>query len=71
MKIATLVVSLALLVTPFYIAHANEELTNQEMDVNAYCEEQAQLAGIEEAEESAQYVQECIDSFGIPSDDIQ
>jgi hypothetical protein len=70
MKTATLLISLAL-ITPFYTTHANEEMNDQSMDIRAYCEEQAQLAGIEDATESTQYIQECIDSFGIPSDEMQ
>lgn len=36
-------------------------------DVNAYCTEQAQLAGIEDADEMRQYIQDCIDSYTVPA----
>ena len=36
-------------------------------DVNAYCTEQAQLAGIEDADELRQYIQDCIDSYTAPA----
>lgn len=35
----------------------------------AYCNEQAMLAGIEDAAEKADYIKECMASFGAPEDD--
>jgi hypothetical protein len=70
MKIARLLVPLAL-ITSFQIANAEEETADATSDVSVYCEEQAQLAGIEDSNESVQYIQECIDSFAIQSDDMQ
>ena len=68
MKIAKLLVPLALIAS-LNIAYAEDETAdeaaNENSDVSIYCEEQAQLAGIEDSNESAQYIQECIDSFAI------
>ena len=69
MKVTTSAFLFAL-ITPFHIAQANEEMTDHEIDVKTYCEEQAQLAEIEDAQESVQYIQECIDSFAAPSGDM-
>ena len=35
--------------------------------VMAFCNEQAELAGIENADEKSQYVKDCVDSFNTPS----
>jgi hypothetical protein len=66
-----LAISLAFLLsaTVLNTVYASEEMTSGNIDVPVYCEEQAQLAGIEEANEKNQYIQECIDSFGLPEED--
>ena len=40
-------------------------------DIAAYCDEQAQLSGIEAAQEKAKFTKECIDGFAAPSGDAQ
>jgi len=67
MKFAVLLAVLSSMIT-FNAAYA-AEATNDSNEIAAYCEEQAQLAGIENAAEKSQYVKECIDSFGVPSGD--
>jgi len=37
-------------------------------NVNAYCEEQAQLAGIEDNVEKQEYVKECVESYATQTD---
>ena len=65
MKLAALLAILSLSAA-LNMAYATEN----EEDTNAYCNEQAEMAGIEDAGEKAQYMNECIDSFAIPSDDM-
>lgn len=38
-------------------------------DYASYCDEQAQLAGIEDAAEKSEYIRECIQSYTTPTDD--
>ena len=52
-------------------AYANEEDTSLVDDIVAFCDEQAQLAGIEDSQEKAQYTKECRDSYGVQSGDTQ
>jgi hypothetical protein len=65
MKFAVLLAVLSSTIT-FNTAYA-AEATNDSNEIAAYCDEQAQLAGVENAAEKSRYVQECIDSFGAPS----
>jgi len=65
MKTASLVIlfSLTASMSTAYAADATEGGE----DVTAYCTEQAQLAGIEDASELSLYVQECVDSYATPA----
>jgi len=58
-------VSLSLIV---YAANATE-MESAENDYRAYCEEQANLSGIEDAAEKSAYIKECVESFEAPSTD--
>jgi len=58
-------VSLSLIV---YAANATE-MESAEKDYQAYCVEQADLAGIEDTAEKSVYIKECIESFEVPSAD--
>lgn len=49
-------------------AEAEIEAENKNDDYAAYCNEQAELAGIEDAGEKSQYINECIDSFALPAE---
>ena len=40
-----------------------DELSSSNDDYKAYCTEQAELAGIEDANELKQYIIECIESY--------
>lgn len=51
-------------------AYAQEEYSSGE-DIAAYCSEQGELAGIEDASELSQYVQECVDSYAMPEAEKQ
>ena len=64
MKFAALIAILSL--TALNTAYATE-VSSSEDDTLAYCNEQVQLAGIEDANEKAQYVNDCIESFATPS----
>ncbi|MDH5471917.1 MAG: hypothetical protein OEY87_03185 [Gammaproteobacteria bacterium] len=68
MKFATLLAILSLTAT-FNTAYATQDAGNE--DAMAYCDDQAQMAGIDDAEEKKQYIQECVDSFGSTSGDYQ
>ena len=61
----------AILLTVLLAASINtvkaEEAASDSEDIKIYCTEQAQLAGIEEAEELNQYVKDCIDSYAGPT----
>jgi hypothetical protein len=50
---------------------AEEENAGVGDDVADFCNEQAQMAGIEDNDEMAQYIQDCMDSYGLPSGDTQ
>ncbi|MCG6938615.1 MAG: hypothetical protein LJE83_10675 [Gammaproteobacteria bacterium] len=65
MRIATLLILLSLTASMSTV-YAEEGFAVGE-DVNAYCTEQAQMAGFEDASELSQYIQECIDSFAVPA----
>jgi len=65
MKFAVLLAVLSSTIM-FNTAYA-AEATNDSNEIAAYCDEQAQLAGIEDAAEKSQYIKDCIDSFGVPS----
>ncbi|MDH5765335.1 MAG: hypothetical protein OEZ38_04895 [Gammaproteobacteria bacterium] len=69
MKFVTLlaVLSLTTVLNPVYAT----EMANADDDIVSYCNEQAQLAGIEDAAEKAQYVNECIESYEVPAADYQ
>ena len=69
MKYAALI-ALLFLNTTFNTVYA-AEMPDGSVDAAAYCDEQAQMAGIEDADEKSQYVKECVDSFGAPSDGSQ
>lgn len=64
MKIA---ISLAILsfILSFNAVHAADDMAADRDNIAAYCGEQAELAGIEAVNEKKQYLQECIDSFGV------
>ena len=47
------------------------ESTGDEADALTYCNEQAELAGIQDADEKNQYIQECLDTSSTPSGDSQ
>jgi hypothetical protein len=70
MKIAESVAILSLVLV-LNAAHASDEMAGDSVNVSAYCEEQAELSGIEEANEKKQYMQECIDSFAVQEGDVQ
>jgi hypothetical protein len=69
MKTATLLILISFTAS-ISTAYANEPDGSGD-DVNAYCTEQAQLAGIEDAAELGQYVQECVDSYTMPAGEQQ
>ena len=50
-------------------AEAEIDLNPSAADYASYCEEQAQLAGIEEAAEKSEYIRECVQSYAIPAED--
>lgn len=70
MKFAILLAFLSLS-SIFNTVYATEEDAMISDDIAAFCDEQAQLAGIEDADEKMQYVQECLASYGVPSGDSQ
>lgn len=65
MKLALLFVILTL--SSFNTIYATEA-DNSSNDYAFYCDEQAQLAGIEETTEKNEYIKDCIESFGMPTD---
>ena len=69
MKTARLLILLSL--TALLSTAYATEASNENDDVSAYCNEQAQLAGIEDQAELNQYVQECVDSYTIPAGELQ
>lgn len=44
------------------------DMPNQEDEISGYCKEQAELAGVEDMNEQAQYIKDCVESFGPPID---
>jgi len=53
--------------TAFGTAYATET-DNEANNIAAYCNEQAELAGIEDAVEKGEYISECIDSYATTSE---
>lgn len=47
---------------------AEAEIDLNTADYVSYCDEQAQLAGIEDAAEKSDYIRECVQSYAIPTD---
>ncbi|MCW9014520.1 MAG: hypothetical protein OQL06_12115 [Gammaproteobacteria bacterium] len=47
------------------------DMVNADDDIPGYCNEQAELSGIEDMDEKTQYIQDCIDSYGPPIDSQQ
>lgn len=78
MKFAVFLAILSLALTS-RVVYAAEEMPSESESVSvseseniaAYCTEQAELSGIEDAGEKAQYLKECIDSFAVPSEESQ
>ena len=68
MKFSALLAILSLTMA-FNTASATE-MAGADDDLS-YCNEQVQLAGIEDAEEKNQYVKDCMDSMGTPQGDYQ
>jgi hypothetical protein len=58
-------ITLLLLTATMNIAYAED--TSPGDDVQAYCKEQADMAGIEDATELSEYIQDCIDSYSTPA----
>jgi len=69
MKFAALL-AISTLATASSTLYAAEE-NSVNSDYLAYCNEQADLSGIENAEEKRRYVDDCIDSFTTPSADTR
>ena len=70
MKITTLL-ALLTLSSIFNTVYATEEDFRSIDDYATFCSEQAQLAGIEDGDEMNQYIKECLESYGITTDDSQ
>jgi len=64
-----LVILFAILSISTFNAVNAAEAENDATENAAYCNEQVQLAGIEDAAEKADYIKECMASFGTPSDE--
>lgn len=70
MKIAESVAILSLVLV-FNTVHANDDMTGDSANISAYCEEQAELSGIDNTNEKMQYIQECIESFAVQESEAQ
>ena len=70
MKLAILLALLSLS-SILNTVYANEENASVGDDTAAFCDEQAQLAGIEDADEKRQFVKDCMESYGASSGDSQ
>jgi len=70
MKIAESVAILSLMLV-FNTVHANDDMTGDSVNISAYCEEQAELSGIDNTNEKMQYIQECIESFAVQETEAQ
>ncbi|MDT8281830.1 MAG: hypothetical protein RQ982_03345 [Gammaproteobacteria bacterium] len=66
MKLALLLAILSISSLHAINASAAENDANENA---AYCNEQVQLTGIEDVAEKSEYIKECMESFGTPSDD--
>ena len=69
MKIAELLAILSLSAV-LNVAYATE-MESADNDNVAYCNEQAEMAGIDDAQEKKQYVEECVESFTAESGETQ
>lgn len=58
--------SLGMISNPAYAADSSDQ--NGAAD---YCNEQAEMAGIEDADEKQQYIQDCTDSFNAPGNSTE
>ena len=67
MKIMQLLAILSL-ATPFSSVYAE---SNSEDNVQAYCIEQASLAGIEDSVDKEEFIAECENSYAIPQEGAQ
>ena len=67
MKLIQLLAALSLSLT-LYTANAADKDAYED-DYITYCTEQADMSGIEDAEEKNVYIRECIESFKVPSGD--
>ena len=68
MKLALLFALLS--ISTFNTVNATDaEVNFDTTDYASYCDEQAQLAGIEDAAEKREYIMECVQSYAIPTDE--
>lgn len=67
MKLALLFAILS--ISTFNAVNAAEEVDYNITDYASYCDQQAQLAGIEDAAEKSEYIRECVQSYAIPTDE--
>ena len=65
MKLALLFAVISLSISSF----TNAEEVSDNDDYVLYCEEQAQLAGMEDTNEKKDYIDECLESYIAPADD--
>lgn len=54
------------LTTILNTTYAADEMTSDNDETYTYCNEQAQMSGIEDVDEKNQYIKECIESLGSP-----
>jgi len=66
MKLAESILVLSLTMV-LNTAYANET-DGADKDIQSYCNEQAELAGIEDKVELEEYINECIQSYAAPAD---
>ena len=69
MKFATLLSIMSL--TAVLNTAVAADIGSAEDDTLNYCNDQAAMAGIEDAAEKAQYVKECVESFDAPAGEGQ
>lgn len=70
MKIAESVAILSLVLVSNAV-YAVDEMADDSVNISAYCEEQAELSGIDNPNENMQFIQECIDSFAVQESGAQ
>jgi len=68
MKFYYLFITISLVIF-MHSARASEDPAQNDAEFRSFCNEQAQMAGMEDADEKKQYITDCLTNYGVTSTD--